>query len=114
MDGRRYSHGLAATVRRGTGKPAPKQSTCHQEDGGDNEEGNLSATNDRTYEGCTAGVTPFAVPHLSPKMVHETEMDYQAFEGATHKTQAENRKFLAGNKLGPPKDLNELIRVLNN
>ena len=40
---------------------------------------NLSATNDRTYDGCTAGVTPFAVPHLSPKLAHEDEMDYQAF-----------------------------------
>ena len=38
--------------------------------------GNLSATNDRTYDGCTAGVTPFAVPHLSPKLAHVDVMDY--------------------------------------
>ena len=76
--------------------------------------GNYSATNDRTYEGCTTGVTPFAVPHLSPKLAHEDEMDYQAFEEATHKTQAENRKFLAGQKFVPPKKLEEAIRVLNN
>jgi hypothetical protein len=76
--------------------------------------GNLSATNDRTYDGCTAGVTPFAVPHLSPKLAHEDEMEYQAFEEATHKTQADNKKFLAGQKFGPPKDLGEVIRILNN
>ena len=71
--------------------------------------GNFSATNDRTYEGCTAGATPFAVPHLSPKLAHEDEMDYQAFEEATHKTQAENRKFLAGQKFIPPKELSKVI-----
>ena len=31
-----------------------------------------------------------------------------------HKTQAENRKFLAGQKFIPPKKLGEVIRVLNN
>jgi hypothetical protein len=76
--------------------------------------GNLSATNDRTYDGCTAGVTPFAVPHLSPKLAHEDEVDYQAFEEATHKTHADNKKFMAGQKFGPPKDLGEVIRILNN
>ena len=76
--------------------------------------GNLSATNDRTYDGCTAGVTPFAVPHLSPKLAHEDEVDYQAFEEATHKTHADNKKFMAGQKFGPPKDLSEVIRILNN
>jgi hypothetical protein len=33
--------------------------------------GNYSATNNRTYKGCTAGVTPFAVPHLSPKVAYD-------------------------------------------
>ena len=76
--------------------------------------GNFSATNDRTYDGCTAGITPFAVPHLSPKMAHKDEMDHQAFEEAMHKTQAENKKFMAGQKFTPPKTLNEVIRILNN
>ena len=64
--------------------------------------------------GGTAGVTPFAVPHLSPRLTHENEMDYQAFEEATHKTQAKNRKFLAGQKFSPPKNLGKVIRILNN
>jgi hypothetical protein len=67
--------------------------------------GNYSATNNRTYEGCTSGATPFAVPHLSPKLSHEDKMDYQAYEEATHKTQAEKRKFLTGQKFVPPKKL---------
>ena len=58
--------------------------------------GNFSATNNRMYDGCTAGITPFAVTHLSPKMAHKDEMDHQAFEEATHKTQAKNKKFMAG------------------
>ena len=49
------------------------------------------------------------MPHLSPKPAHEDKMDYQAFEEATHKTQAKNRKFLAGQKFGPPKDLGKVI-----
>ena len=76
--------------------------------------GNYSSTNNTTFEGATSGVTPFGVPNLSPKVIHEEEMDCQAFEDATHKTQADNRKFSAGNKFIPAKDLNELIRVLNN
>ena len=59
-------------------------------------------------------MTPFSVPHLSPKLAHEDEMEYQAFEEATHKTQADNKKFLAGQKFVPPKKLEEVIRVLNN
>ena len=76
--------------------------------------GNLSTTNDQTYDGCKAGVTPFGVPHLSLKLAHEDEMDYQAFKEATHKNQAENRKFLAGHKFGRLKDLGKVIRILNN
>ena len=67
--------------------------------------GNFLATNDQTYDRCTAGITSFAVPHLSPKMAHKDEMDYQAFEEATHKTQAKNKKFMAGQKFIPPKNL---------
>jgi hypothetical protein len=54
------------------------------------------------------------VPHLSPKVAHDEEMDYHAFKEATHKTQAENEKFLAGQKFSPPKNLGEVIRILNN
>jgi hypothetical protein len=76
--------------------------------------GNYSATNDRTFDGATAGVTPFATPHLSPKLIRKDEMDYHAFKDATHKMQANNKKFLAEQKFNPPKELSELIRVLNN
>ena len=76
--------------------------------------GNFSAGNDRTYEGCTAGVTPFAVPKLSQKQAHDDTLDQQAFEDATLKTQADNKKFLAGQKFIPPKNLAEVIRNLNN
>ena len=76
--------------------------------------GNLSLGRDKTYEGCTAGVTVFAVPQLSQKMAQEDILEYQAFEGATHKTQADSRKHLTGQKFEPPKSVHEVIRVLNN
>jgi hypothetical protein len=37
-----------------------------------------------------------------------------AFESATHRTQAENRKQLLGLKVAPPKTLREVTRILNN
>ena len=76
--------------------------------------GNLAMGRDKTFDGCTAGVTPLAVPHLSQKMAHDDLLDNQAFEDATHKTQAENKKHLAGNRFTPPKTVQEVIRVLNN
>ncbi len=71
--------------------------------------GYYSSTNSTKFDGATSGVTPFGVSNLSPKVIHKDEMDYQAFKDATHKTQADNRKFLAGQKFIPPKDLHELI-----
>ncbi len=76
--------------------------------------GDFACSNERTHDGCTSGTTPFAVPLLSQKMAHEDSMDHQAFEDATHKTQADNRKFLAGQKFSPPTTLTEVVRVLNN
>jgi hypothetical protein len=76
--------------------------------------GNLSMGRDKTFEGCTVGVTLLAVPHISQKMANDNLLENQAFEDATHKTQADNKKHLAGQKFAPPKSLHELIRVLNN
>ena len=76
--------------------------------------GNFASGRDQTYEGCTSGVTVFAVPHLSQKMAYEDTLDHNAYTEATHKTQADNKNFLSGKKFLPPKSLSEVIRVLNN
>jgi hypothetical protein len=76
--------------------------------------GNFASGRDQSYEGCTSGVTVFAVPHLTQKMAYDNTLDHKAFEEATHKTQADNKKFLSGQKFAPPKSLSEVIRVLNN
>jgi hypothetical protein len=60
------------------------------------------------------GVTPFAVPHLRPTKAHEDEIDSNAFEAATLKTQDDNKRFLVGKKFSPPKDITDTLKVLNN
>ena len=76
--------------------------------------GNLSMGRDKTFKGCTVGVTLLAVLQLSQKMAHDNILENQAFEDTTHKTQADNKKYLAGQKFAPPKSLHEVIRVINN
>jgi hypothetical protein len=75
---------------------------------------NFSASNDSTFEGCTLGVTPFAVPHLRATEAHEEELDSNAFEDATLRTQADNKKFMAGRKFTPPNKISDVIKSLNN
>jgi hypothetical protein len=76
--------------------------------------GNFSAGNDRTFDGCTAGVKPFAVPQLSQKQAHEDTLERQSFEEATHRSQADNKKYLAGQRFLPPTSLVGVLRNLNN
>lgn len=76
--------------------------------------GEFSNNNDYTYGACGIGVSPFAVPVLSQKVAYDDNIDKQAYESATHKTQAESRKHLLGHKCAPPKTLREVIQVLNN
>jgi hypothetical protein len=76
--------------------------------------GNFSAGNDRTFDGCTAGVTLFAVPQLSQKQAHEDTLERQSFEEATHRSQADNKKYLAGQRFLPPTSLVGVLRNLNN
>jgi hypothetical protein len=76
--------------------------------------GNYAASNDNTYEGCTTGVTPFATPYLQAKDSHEEELDSNAFETATHRTQADNKRFLAGTRFTPPRNVRDVLKVINN
>jgi hypothetical protein len=76
--------------------------------------GNYAASNDNTYEGCTTGVTPFATPYLQAKDAHEEELDSNAFETATHRTQAGNKRFLAGTRFTAPRNVSDVLKVLNN
>ncbi len=76
--------------------------------------GNLALVQEKTFEGCTLGVTPLAVPQLSQKLAQEDMLEYQAFEDATHNSLADNKKHLTGQRFALPKSLLEVIRVLNN
>ena len=76
--------------------------------------GNYAASNDITYEGCTAGMTPFACPYLLAKDAHDDDLESEAFNAATHKTQSDNQKFLAGKRFTPPRNVSDVLKVLNN
>ena len=75
---------------------------------------NFSASNNHTFEGSILGVTLFAVPHLQPTEAHKDEIDRNTFKASTLKTQADNKRFLAGKKFSPPKDITNTLKVLNN
>jgi len=76
--------------------------------------GNYAASNDCTYEGCTAGITPVACPYLLAKDAHDEELESDAFNAATHKTQSDNKQFPAGKRFTPPRNISDVLKVLNN
>jgi ferredoxin len=76
--------------------------------------GDYSCGNDCSYDGCRNGVSPFAVPPLSQTAAREDNLEYEAFEAATHRTPAESKKQIQGTKAPPPKSLQNAIKHLNN
>ena len=76
--------------------------------------GDFSCGNDCSYAGCRSGVTVFAVTPLTQEVARANDLDYRAFDSATHRTQEDTRKQLQGQKVPPPESLREVIRYLNN
>ena len=75
---------------------------------------NFSANGDKTYAGCTKGITIFATPWRSIEAMNEDALDDACFEASTHKSVADVRKHIAGIKVEVPSDLMMLIRMFNN
>jgi hypothetical protein len=74
----------------------------------------FSANNDKTYAGCTKGITIFATPWRSIEAMNEDALEEACFEASTHKSVADIRKHIAGIKVELPSDLLMLIRMFNN
>ena len=75
---------------------------------------NFSANGDKTYAGCTKGITIFATPWRSIEAMNEDALEDACFEASTHKSVADVRKHIAGIKVELPSDLMMLIRMFNN
>ncbi len=75
---------------------------------------NFSANNDRTFVGCTSGITPFAVPWHTEDMVNIDIAEERYFEESMFKLPVDIKKHATGAKFEPPKTLQGLGRVLTN
>ncbi len=75
---------------------------------------NFSANNDRTFVGCTSGITPFVVPWRTEDAVNIDMAEERYFNEATLKSPANIKKHATGAKFEPPKTLQGLRRVLTN
>ena len=76
--------------------------------------GDFSCGNDCSYISCRNGVTVFAVAPLTQEVARANDLDYRAYESATHRTQEDTKKQLQGSKVVAPESLREVIRYLNN
>ena len=75
---------------------------------------NFSANDDRTFVGCTSGITPFAVPWRTEDAVNIDMAEERYFNKATLKLPADIKKHATGAKFEPLKTLQGLGRVLTN
>ena len=75
---------------------------------------NFSANGDKTYAGCTKGITPFATPWGSFKEMNDDVAEELYFEASTVKSVPDIRKHVAGAKVELPTTFMGLIRVFNN
>jgi hypothetical protein len=75
---------------------------------------NFFANDDLIFDGCTNGITPFAVPWrmADANNTHIAEEHY--FNEATLKSPADIRQHVTGSKFEPPQSLQGLVRVLTN
>ena len=72
------------------------------------------ANGDKTYAGCTKGITPFATPWRSFEEMNDDAAKESYFEASTVKSVVDIRKHVAGAKVEPPTTFMRLVRVLNN
>jgi hypothetical protein len=75
---------------------------------------NLSANDDRTFVGCTIGITPFAVPWKLVDAVNEALADERYFDEATLKSPADIKKHVTSGTFEAPTNLQGLTPVLTN
>jgi hypothetical protein len=74
----------------------------------------FSSNGDKTYAGCTKGITIFAVPWRTAEAMNEDLAEDEYFEAATLKSVADIRKHVTSAKVELPTSLQGLVRVLNN
>jgi hypothetical protein len=74
----------------------------------------FSNNDDRTFVGCTNGITPFAVPWKSAEAVNEALADERYFDKATLKSPADIKKHVTAGTFEAPTSLQGLTRVLTN
>ena len=74
----------------------------------------FASNGDKTYAGCTKGITIFATPWRSVEAMNEEAAEESYFDAATLKSPADVRKHVTGTKVELPSTFLGLIRVLNN
>jgi hypothetical protein len=74
----------------------------------------FSSNGDKTYAGCTKGITIFVVPWRTAEAINEDLAEDKYFEAATLKSVADIRKHVTSAKVELPTSLQGLVRVLNN
>jgi hypothetical protein len=75
---------------------------------------NFLANNDRTFDGCSNGITPFCTPCWLAKAVNSDMADKQYFQESMLKSPADVNKFATGAKFDPPQTLHGLTRIFTN
>ena len=75
---------------------------------------NFSNNDDRTFVGCTSGITPFAVPWRSAEAINDALADERYFNEATLKSPDDIRKHVMAGTFEAPTTLQGLTRVFTN
>jgi hypothetical protein len=75
---------------------------------------NFSHNNNRTFVGCTSGITPFAVPWKSADAVNEALADERYFDEANLKSPADIKKHVTSGTFEAPTSLQGLTHMLTN
>jgi hypothetical protein len=74
----------------------------------------FSSNGDKTYAGCTKGITIFAVLWRTAEAINEDLAEDEYFEAATLKSVADIRKHVTSAKVELLTSLQGMVRVLNN
>ena len=74
----------------------------------------LSSNGDKTYAGCTKGITIFAVPWRMADAINEDLAEDEYFAATTLKSVTDIRKHVTSAKVELPTSLQGVARVLNN
>jgi hypothetical protein len=75
---------------------------------------NFSSNGDKTYVGCTKGITIFTVPWRTAEAINEDLAEDEYFEASTQKLVADIGKHVTSAKVELPTSLQGVVRVLNN